>query len=158
MKEGVLDILIYLFENYMDDAEPYPRPDRTLLADELEHAGFEGSEINRALQWLDSLRETPDAQATRATARAIRVFNAFEQLRLDTDCRGYLMHLEHIGILSAAQRELVIDRLMALDADDIDIDKVKWVVLMVLFSQPGQRDAFSKMEDLAFADDSAWVH
>jgi Smg protein len=158
MKEGVLDILIYLFENYLDDAEPYPRSDRTLLAEELEHAGFEGSEVNRALQWLDSLRETPDSQASRATARAIRVFSGFEQLRLDTDCRGYLMHLEHIGILSAAQRELVIDRLMALDADDIDIDKVKWVVLMVLFSQPGQEQAYARMEDLVFEERTDAIH
>jgi Smg protein len=158
MKEGVLDILIYLFENYMDDAEPYPRPDRTLLTEELEHAGFEGSDINRALQWLDSLRETPDSQSERATARAIRVFNGFEQLRLDTDCRGYLMHLEQIGILSAAQRELVIDRLMALDADDIDIEKVKWVVLMVLFSQPGQEQAYARMEDLVFEERTEAIH
>ena len=80
---------------------------------------------------------TPDSASERAAARAIRVFSGFEQLRLDTDCRGYLMHLEHIGILSAGQRELVIDRLMALDADDIDIEQVKWVVLMVLFSPAG---------------------
>jgi Smg protein len=158
MKEGVLDILIYLFENYMDDAEPSPRPDRTLLAEELEHAGFEGSDVNRALQWLDSLRETPDSQSERATARAIRVFSAFEQLRLDADCRGHLMHLEHIGILSAAQRELVIDRLMALEADDIDIEKVKWVVLMVLFSQPGQEQAYARMEDLVFEERTDAIH
>jgi len=158
MKEGVLDILIYLFENYMDDAEPYPRPDRTLLAEELEHAGFEGSDVNRALHWLDSLREAPDSQSQRQTARAIRVFSGFELLRLDTDCRGYLMHLEHIGILSAAQRELVIDRLMALDADDIDIEKVKWVVLMVLFSQPGQEQAYARMEDLVFEERTDAIH
>ena len=75
MKEGVLDILIYLFENYMDDAEPYPRPDRALLTEELEHAGFEGADINRALQWLDGLRETPDSESERATARTILVIN-----------------------------------------------------------------------------------
>jgi uncharacterized protein Smg (DUF494 family) len=29
---------------------------------------------------------------------------------------------------------------------------------MVLFSQPGQQEAYAQMEDLVFADDSAWVH
>ena len=111
MKEGVLDILIYLFENYMDDAEPCPQPDRALLKEELEHAGFEGADVSRALQWLDGLTESPDGESDRANARAIRVFSHLEQLRLDTDCRGFLMHLEQIGILSAGQRELVIDRL-----------------------------------------------
>jgi uncharacterized protein Smg (DUF494 family) len=30
--------------------------------------------------------------------------------------------------------------------------------MMVLFSQPGRQDAFAQMEDLVYADDSAWVH
>ena len=158
MKQGVLDILIYLFENYMDDAEPCPQPDRTLLKEELEHAGFEGADVGRALQWLDGLTESPDGESDRADVRAIRVFSYLEQLRLDADCRGFLMHLEQIGILAAGQRELVIDRLMALDADEIDIEKVKWVVLMVLFSQPGQEQAYARMEDLVFEERTDAIH
>ncbi|MDE2304972.1 MAG: DUF494 family protein, partial [Gammaproteobacteria bacterium] len=54
------------------------------------------------------------------------------------------------GILSAAQREIVIDRLLALDAEELDLDHVKWVVLMVLSSQSGQELAYERMEDLVF--------
>jgi Smg protein len=68
------------------------------------------------------------------------------------------MYLEQIGILSAAQRELVIDRLMALDNDEIDVEQIKWVVLMVLFSQPGQEAAYARMEDLVFEEDTGLVH
>mgnify|MGYP001379992511 CR=1 FL=1 len=77
---------------------------------------------------------------------------------LDAASRGYLLHLEQVGILKPQQRELVIDRLLALDNEEIDVEQTKWVVMMVLFSQPGQREAFAKMEDLVYADDSAWVH
>ena len=43
MKEGVLDILIYLFENYFDaDTEDGFEPDRETLKLELEKAGFPG--------------------------------------------------------------------------------------------------------------------
>jgi Smg protein len=52
----------------------------------------------------------------------------------------------------------VIDRLMALDGDEIDIEKLKWVALMVLFSQPGQETAFSRMEDLVFEDRAGALH
>jgi Smg protein len=68
------------------------------------------------------------------------------------------VHLENVGILSPEQRELVIDRLMALEGDDIDLEKLKWVVLMVLFSQPGQETAFSRMEDLVFEERPGAVH
>jgi Smg protein len=160
MKEGVLDILIYLFENYFDaDTEDGFEPDRETLKLELEKAGFPGTEVERALCWLEDLAaDHPARLPPSPTSRAIRVFAALEQARLDTDCRGYLVHLEQVGILSPMQRELVIDRLMALEGDEIDIDKLKWVVLMVLFSQPGQETAFSRMEDLVFEDRSGAIH
>ena len=88
----------------------------------------------------------------------MRVFSVHETARFDAGVRGYLMHLENIGILSASQREVVIDRLLALEADDIDIEQVKWVVLMVLFSQPGQEQAYERMEDLVFEERPDAMH
>ena len=35
MNDSVLDILIYLFENYMDAADHPPQPDRESLTEEL---------------------------------------------------------------------------------------------------------------------------
>jgi Smg protein len=151
MKESVLDILIYLFENYFDaDLESAPETDRDTLKDELERAGFSEREVGRALEWLERLSTDPQRGDAMPASRAIRVFDPREQSRLDTECRGYILYLENIGILNCAQRELVIDRLLALDAPQIEVEQVKWVVLMVLFSQPGQESAYLRMEDLVF--------
>lgn len=159
MKESVLDILIYLFENYFDaDIESAQEPDRATLKEELERAGFAEGEVERALGWLEELSADPTRGGEGPTSRAIRVFASRESARLDTECRGYILHLENIGILSPTQRELVIDRLLALDGDEIDIEQVKWVVLMVLFSQPGQETAYSRMEDLVFDNHIDAVH
>ncbi len=159
MKESVLDILIYLFENYFDaDLDCAPEPDRDTLRDELERAGFSEREVGRALEWLEQLSADPQRAGAVPGSRAIRIFDAREQTRLDTDCRGYILYLENIGIVSAAQRELVIDRLLALDVQQIDIEQVKWVVLMVLFSQPGQQSAYLRMEDLVFDNRLQVVH
>ncbi|NNM61317.1 MAG: DUF494 domain-containing protein [Steroidobacteraceae bacterium] len=157
MKDNVLDLLIYLFENYMN-ADDEPRPDRSTLKKELERAGFAEFDVERALEWLEGLSGDQLGKVAEATARAVRVFSGHELLRLDTDVRGYLVHLENLRILSAAQRELVIDRLMALEADEIDIEQVKWVVLMVLFSQPGQESAYAQMEDLVFEERGDALH
>jgi Smg protein len=161
MKESVLDILIYLFENYFDaELDCAPEPDRDTLRDELERAGFSEREVGRALEWLEQLSADPQRAGAIANpgARAIRIFDAREQARLETECRGYILYLENIGIISAAQRELVIDRLLALDVQQIDIEHVKWVVLMVLFSQPGQQSAYLRMEDLVFDNRLQVVH
>ena len=156
MKESVLDVLMYLFESYVESNDQ-PEPSRSELKVELGRAGFHDREIDRALDWLDGLNATSTASgATYGTA--LRVFDSAEQERLDAASRGYLLQLEQIGILQPSQRELVIDRLLALDSEEIDVEQTKWVVMMVLFSQPGQQDAFAQMEDLVYADDSAWVH
>jgi Smg protein len=157
MKDSVLDILIHLFENFLD-AEDDSTPDREALKAELEQEGYPEAEIERALLWLESLATDRDRAVSEGTARAMRVFSGSEQVRLDTDVRGYLLHLENLGILSAAQREVVIDRLLALDADDIDIEQLKWVVLMVLFCQPGQENAYQRMEDLVFDERRDAMH
>ena len=57
-----------------------------------------------------------------------------------------------------SQREILIDRLLALETDDIDVEQIKWVVLMVLFSQPGQEQAYAQMEDLVFEENTGMVH
>jgi Smg protein len=155
MKETVLDVLMYLFESYVESHDQ-PEPSRSELKIELGRAGFHDPEIERALDWLDGLNSTGATNAPRNTG--FRVFDAVEQERLDAMSRGYLLQLEQIGILQPAQREIVIDRLLALDNEEIDVEQTKWVVMMVLFSQPGQQDAFAQMEDLVYADDSAWVH
>jgi Smg protein len=35
---------------------------------------------------------------------------------------------------------------MALDAEEVDLNDLKWVILMVLFSQPGQEAACAFLE------------
>ena len=158
MKENVLDVLMYLFEPFVD-IEEEPEGDHNELRDELARAGFGDPEIDRALQWLDGLTEHQDNLAFNAqTGHGTRIYSDFEHERLDSGCRGYITYLEQIGILSAPQREILVDRLLALETADIDVEQIKWVVLMVLFSQPGQELAYARMEDLVFEESTGSVH
>ena len=158
MKEGVFDVLMYLFETYID-ADEDPEPDQHELRGELTKAGFGDTEIDRALDWLDGLAESHDERIlTPQTEHGTRVYNELELDRLDTGCRGFITYLEQIGILSPPQRELLVDRLLALETPDIDVEQIKWVVLMVLFSQPGQELAYARMEDLVFEEEHTSLH
>ncbi len=159
MKESVLDVLIYLFDNYMDNADQ-AEPDREELTLELEEAGFRDGEIAKAFAWLEELAMYQQASdgGEPYVSQSLRVFSEQEELRLDADCRGFLMYVEQIGILTPAHREIVIDRIMALDSDEIDLDQVKWVTLMVLFNLPGQEAAYAWMEDLVFDNQVGLFH
>lgn len=158
MKENVLDVLMYLFETYID-AEEEPEPDHNELKNELSRAGFGDSEIDRALDWLDGLTENHERfNYHPQTAHGTRIYNSVESDRLDVGCRGFISYLEQIGILSPTQREILIDRLLALETHDIDVEQIKWVVLMVLFTQPGQEVAYARMEDLVFDEGDSSLH
>jgi Smg protein len=149
MKESMFDVLMYLFENYFYDDEP--QPDRDSLETELSQAGFTRNEINKAFDWLEGLAASrQETSATVGNRGSVRVFIPEEMERLDTDCRGFILYLEQAGILGANSRELVIDRVMALESEEVDIETLKWVILMVLLNQPGEEEALASMEDLMF--------
>jgi Smg protein len=150
MKENMFDVLMYLFEHYYMDEETELSPDRESLHTELMEAGFPSSDINQAFEWLEDLAVQPHQVQAPQTENALRVYSDIESERLDTESRGFLLFLEQMGILTPEARERVIDRAMALDTDDFDLNQLKWVVLMVLFNQPGAEAAYAWMEDLVF--------
>jgi len=157
MKENVFDVLMYLFENYLYDDEP--QPDRDSLESELFEAGFSQAEIRKAFDWLDALADSREMGGRHPySSHAIRFYTSAETDRLDLECRGLLLYLEQVGVLSPASRELVIDRLMALEEDEVDLETVKWVVLMVLFNQPGEEEAYAWMENFLFDNPAHLLH
>jgi len=159
MKENVFDVLMYLFENYLD-ADAGQGPDEDTLREELLQAGFPGAEVDKAFSWLEGLLAQQQSVQTVPTqpTSAIRVYSDREFERLDTDMRGFLMYLEQVGVLDPMTRELAIDRVMALESDEVDIEQLKWVVLMVLFNQPGREAAFAWMEDFVYNGAAEHLH
>ena len=157
MKETILDVLLYLFEHYIsEDADPVR--DRDSLQTGLIQAGFCPAEINKAFDWLDALADQRPAVAQPRVAGPVRIFHGAELDKLDVECRGFLLFLEQHGVLDADQRELVLDRAMALDQVELELDDLKWVVLMVLFNQPGSEAAYAWMETQMFLDEPEPVH
>ncbi|HUR40450.1 MAG TPA: DUF494 domain-containing protein [Verrucomicrobiae bacterium] len=146
LKENVLDVLMYLFENY-SDTEFNDTGNHDALKEELSGAGFPDEEVRHAFAWLDGLAEHRKQLSLFGSTGVIRVYSRQEVARLSTDCRGFLMYLEQLGILTPALRELAIERVMEID-DDIDLEKLKWVLLLVLMHQPGSEDALEQMQEL----------
>jgi len=170
-KEDVLEVLLYLFENYMVEGAEM-RPDQDLLNAELVSAGFAEGEIVKAFDWLDDLSTLCDDNPTDLSSESnesnlgsnsgstfessvelsqelrprrmlrggsdvsIRHLSKSEANRLGRDGYGLITMLQSAGVLDPDTRELVIDRVMALESDDIDVDHVRWVVMMVLSSRP----------------------
>ncbi len=160
MKENVLDVLMYLFETYYMDEDTEPSPDRETLHTQLLEAGFHRTDIEHALGWLEGLADASreNGRHEAPLASSLRVFTGQEIEKLDLECRGFLLYLEQNRILTPPAREIVIDRVMALQTEEIDIEQLKWVILMVLFNQPGQEEAYAWMEELVFDHPAGYLH
>ncbi len=155
MKENIFEVLIYLFENYLDN-EVEMLPDSDAIRTELLEAGFEDLEVSKAFDWLESLGSLREVEPI--VSSAFRIFSDEEMNKLDLECRDFLIFLEHSGILIADSREIVIDRVMALENEEISLEKLKWIVLMVLLSQPDDEIAFSRMEDIVYDVVPTYLH
>ena len=159
MKENILDVLMYLFENYMDE-EILVNYDQELLKIELMEAGFPSIEVSKAFTWLEGLAEQQNLLDThrQGTTTSIRVYRPEECEKLDLECRAFLLFLEQVGALDMINRELVIDRVMALDSEEVSLEQLKWIVLMVLFNQPGHEASFAWMENLVYEEMIGSLH
>jgi len=148
---SVLKVLIYVYDHYMlgDSAGV---PERRHMLEDLQKRGFSVSEVVAAMEWLSALvgdhRASPGPADAPLDPAGMRVFADGELSRLSSDCRAFLMLLDRQHVLTAQQRELVIERALALDVEEVDVEQLKWVVLLVLSSQPGQELAFARFESV----------
>ena len=127
------EVLAYVYENY-ERADVTYNGDK--IARKLSAAGFEREEIHTALRWLADMRMSPTRETSTAPAvdAARRIFSPRELAKLDTACLGYILTLEHSGVLGPQTREQVLERALAADGEPLVLAQLKMIVLMVLWS------------------------
>ena len=152
MKEDVLDVLLYIFENFQDEESNHILADDSLV-EALEDVGFTEGEIKGAIDWLDGLVEVTSESftPTQSSAETLRVFSPQEQLVLSAKAQGTIMAFEQMGILDAHAREMVIDRMVALGVQEdeaTELERLRWVVMMVLYNMQNRDAEFAWVESL----------
>ena len=150
MKQHMMDVLVYVFENYM--TEQYNLKEsghRQHIIDGLQKIGFSPGLIEEALLWLQQVSRAPDAMVQPA-GHSVRHFSHKEQQMMGSEGIDFIEYLMGQGILTNHSRELLIDGLLYLKADNIEVDDLQWLALIILFSQPDQEQAFVDLERLLF--------
>jgi Smg protein len=149
----MFDVLVYLYETYY---RPDACPDSEALVKKLSAVGFEEDEISKALGWLTDLAETTNEfsmlhpqQASFPSGFRIYVDREFDVL--GTAAIGFIQFLESARVINPLQREIVVERALAASDTQISLDKLKVIVLMVLWSQGKEPDGL--MFDELFLDE-----
>ena len=124
----MFDILVYLYETYY---RPDACPEPAVLARKLSAVGFDDVEISEALVWLTDLNAMAGVEQTlTASSTGTRFYVQQESDVLGTAAIGFIQFLESAKVLSPLQREIVIERALALDEAPVSLGKLKVIVLM----------------------------
>ncbi len=156
----MFEVVMFLLENYMDNGVSLPSDKEVMMA-ELEKIGFQQWEIDRALDWLDGLERMQKVQTAEPlvlTGGSVRHYLHYEEEQLGLEGVGFLAYLEQVGVLDAWTREIVIDRLMVLDKQEVDIARIQWVALVALYNQPQKKQALALLQDLILSDAFSRLH
>jgi Smg protein len=151
----MFDVLVYLYETYY---RPEACPDPEALVKKLAAVGFEEEEISEAIGWLTDLAETTNEFSDRYPQQTtfsfgMRIYAQRELDVLGTEAVGFLQFLESAKVITPIQREIIIERALATKEPLVSLDKLKVIVLMVMWSQGKEPDAlifdelFSSEED-----------
>ncbi|QCI24000.1 DUF494 family protein [Buchnera aphidicola (Macrosiphoniella sanborni)] len=157
----MFDILIYLFENYVH-TESKISIDYDSLTNDLSDIGFQKRDIYNALRWLKNLScyKNNIISSIHVLSKQIstRIYTQEESLKLNVDCRGFILFLEQLEILTLETREMIIERIMDLDIKELNLEDLKWIVLIVLFNVPGCELVYRKLENLLFNFQEEIIH
>ena len=141
----MFDILIFVVERFFSSGG---YPDADTLSRHLTASGFDEDDIQQALSWLSELERDPVVPDL-PTAGGLRHFSPLEERAIDVPSRSFLLFMQRCGVLSSSQREMVIERILALDIPEAGLDHVKLVVLLVLWNQRQVLDSLILDELLA---------
>ncbi len=158
MKETILDILMFMFQSYVDD-EDGAELDKNLLHENLINAGFSGKNIEKAFEWLEAIPgENESFLLKKPKKNSFRLYSDAEYEKIGDEGLCFLMFLERLDIFHGEIREHVIDRIMALDTYSVDLGQIRWVVLMILFNIPGNESSYAWLQNLNSENISTYVH
>ncbi|MBI3903910.1 MAG: DUF494 domain-containing protein [Nitrosomonadales bacterium] len=151
----MFDILMYLFESYFY-AGSYPDSEKLSL--KLSAAGFEDEDIRRTLAWLTGLKQLTQADYPVAiNDSGVRCYAELEFRRISPEAFRFLTFWEQSRMISPVEREMILDRAVALGRESLPLDKIKLITLMVLWNQHEELDPLI-VEDLLTPNDTGHLH
>lgn len=134
----MFDILMFLFESYFD-AGNYPEPDKLSL--KLTAAGFEDNEIHLALAWLSGLKQlSAENYPASINEGGTRCYADLETSRISQEALSFITFWEQNKVITPVEREMILDRAVAMGRENLSLDKVKLIALMVLWNLRDELD------------------
>ena len=149
----MLDLLIYLFENYISTK---PKLNMNAITVELEEAGFNNKDISTAFDWFNHLEKLSKGPEL-TNKNSIRVLSHKEYEKISKEGFTFLTFLLNAKILNPTEFEVILDQIMILNQKYINIDEMRWIVMMTLWKS-GKENSYLFVEDSLFHNKRTQLH
>ena len=149
----MLDLLIYLFENYISTK---PKLNMNAITVELEEAGFNNKDISTAFDWFNHLEKLSNGPEL-TNKNSIRVLSHREYEKISKEGFTFLTFLLNAKILNPTEFEVILDQIMILNQKYINIDEMRWIVMMTLWKS-GKENSYLFVEDSLFQNKRTQLH
>lgn len=144
----MFEVLVFMFENYFAN---HAQPDSEVLTQELSAAGFAYSDITGAVSWFDEMQSMlaqPPAIYCHKDS-GMRIFASNELKKINTESISFILFLQQANVINDVERDLIIDRAMALKQAHIHIEEMRWITMIALWNAGREKD-YLFVEDALF--------
>lgn len=152
----MFEVLVFMFENYI---VYHTLPKNEVMTQELSAAGFEQSDIIGAVDWFHEMKtmlnEPPAVYSHKHTG--MRMFTAVELKKINTESISFIIFLQQANIINDVERDLIIDRAMALKQEQIKIEETRWITMIALWNEGREKD-YLFVEDALFNPRGLTLH
>ncbi len=149
----MLEVLIFMYQHYWEQHanDDLRETDEAVIAYELSQAGFNHQDIMGAFDWVKDLRRLVQepSKPYQTDPKAIRIYSEFERSKIDDDCLSFLAFLERAEVIRPHERDLILDRAMALPQASLSIEDLRWITMMALWDDKRKKD-YLFVEDAVF--------
>lgn len=130
MHERIVEIILFLV-NELKSEKQLSDVDVSLLTE----SGYTQTEISTAFSWLFEQLSVGQALVTPAasTETSHRVLHEAEKMVITPEAHGYVLQCQQLGLLTNADVETIIERIMAAGFSAVGIPEMKTFVAGMLF-------------------------
>lgn len=128
-KTEAIEILDYMFEFLFSSAQEGAQTeiDDNVVKKYLSDAGFDSSQIENAIDYLQNMASEVSMQSFDNTSNGLRIYSLEEKTKLGTTALGVLTYLDNRKSITPVLRESIIEQLTTLPYQ-CELDELLWII------------------------------
>ena len=142
MQDKIIEIIVYIL-NEVKESKKLNEIDYKFLYNN----GYSDSEINTAFAWIYSKLDKGEKifNEENKNIKSKRFLHITEKNVISTDASGYLIMLRELGLLSYADEELILERIMFSGIQKVDLKGIKNFIASLIFDFENKSDVLERL-------------